>query len=479
MTTEAIEFEVRMAGAPQAAQQIEQVATALEHEGQAARTAATGTAQAATGMDAMARGGQALVQRVAGVANAIQSLSSRLGSADTTAGLVGSVAATTAQFAGMGAQLGPHGAIIGGLIGFASATASAVTSTNDLAEAEARLRGEIEGVDEVMSRAETRRRAFVADERAAASARLDALVARADAARAPAPVDTEASDALTEMMAAAERDLATPRGGGGGGRTSNAEAGYGSAMTEDALASFTSINSEEEVDRRRTIDAELADIDAEAYERTLELIEAEAQARHDADAERIEAEETKNAAILEMNAERLAKEEEAEEQARARQVEAQTEFMELGMNVAGLMTDALGQIASGEKTAEDAFKGLAKAFLQMISQYAMLKAATEFAEAIGAFASFNYGGGALHLAAGVAFTAVAVATGVGAAAINVSKPSAPARPEADQGGSGAKAGGGDVIINWNSPVVTAGTRDDLGRELGALVSAGRARYGGA
>lgn len=138
---------------------------------------------------------------------------------------------------------------------------------------------------------------------------------------------------------------------------------------------------------------------------------------------------------------------------------AQTTMM-LGKSVAA--------IATGEQTAEQAFEGMAKSFLEMIAQYAAMKAATEFADAIASFARYDYSGGAQHIAAGVAFTAVAVATGVGAAAIG-SAPSAPARPEA--GGGTEAAQGGDVVINWNSPVITAGTQAELGRELQAAVSA--------
>jgi hypothetical protein len=139
----------------------------------------------------------------------------------------------------------------------------------------------------------------------------------------------------------------------------------------------------------------------------------------------------------------------------------------LGQTTAAL-GKAVGSIILGEKTTEEAFKGLAAAFLEMISQYATLKAATEFAEAGAAFASFNYGGGAAHIAAGVAFTAVAVATGVGAAAINA-PPQAPARPEAGQQPTEG-GGGGDVNVFWNSPVVTALTRAELGRDISSMVS---------
>jgi hypothetical protein len=103
----------------------------------------------------------------------------------------------------------------------------------------------------------------------------------------------------------------------------------------------------------------------------------------------------------------------------------------------------------------------------MISQYATMKAGVEFADAAASFARYDFGGGAAHIGAGLAFTAVAVATGVGAAALN-SPPSAPARPETTQQGTGT-AKGGDTVINWNSPVVTTATRAELGREIGSML----------
>jgi hypothetical protein len=110
----------------------------------------------------------------------------------------------------------------------------------------------------------------------------------------------------------------------------------------------------------------------------------------------------------------------------------------------------------------------------------MLKAIYEYAEAIASFASYRYDQGAQHLAAGIAYTAVAVAAGAGSAAL--SAPSAkgageekPASPESGRAGDGK--GGGDVVINWNSPVVTAGTRAELGRDMAGMIRAGTQRYG--
>ena len=148
--------------------------------------------------------------------------------------------------------------------------------------------------------------------------------------------------------------------------------------------------------------------------------------------------------------------------------------------IAGGLNDALQAIIAGNKTAEEAFTGLLASFLKYISEQSMLKAIYEYAEAIASFASYRYDQGAQHLAAGIAYTAVAVAAGAGAAAL--SAPSAkgageekPASPESGRAGDGK--GGGDIVINWNSPVVTAGTRAELGRDMAGMIRAGTQRYG--
>jgi hypothetical protein len=156
------------------------------------------------------------------------------------------------------------------------------------------------------------------------------------------------------------------------------------------------------------------------------------------------------------------------------------EYMGVTSVIAGGLNDALQAIIAGNKTAEEAFTGLLASFLKYISEQSMLKAIYEYAEAIASFASYKYDQGAQHLAAGIAYTAVAVAAGAGAAAL--SAPSAkgsseekPASPESGRGDGGG--GGGDIVINWNSPVVTAGTRAELGRDMAGMIRAGTQRYG--
>jgi len=177
--------------------------------------------------------------------------------------------------------------------------------------------------------------------------------------------------------------------------------------------------------------------------------------------------------------------EEAAAAARAEQheaeVERQAELKDALIESADKQREvALQAIIAGNKTAEEAFTGLLASFLKYISEQSMLKAIYEYAEAIASFASYKYDQGAQHLAAGIAYTAVAVAAGAGAAAL--SAPSAkgageekPASPESGRGDGGK--GGGDIVINWNSPVVTAGTRAELGRDMAGMIRAGTQRYG--
>lgn len=139
------------------------------------------------------------------------------------------------------------------------------------------------------------------------------------------------------------------------------------------------------------------------------------------------------------------------------------------------ITQAVQDVASGAKSADEAFKGLLASFLEMISQQAALEAAKEFASSIASFASQDYGGGALHLAAGVAWTAVAVAAG--AASVAVAPPAASAPQSPQQQAPQASAGGGTTILNVNGPILSASGRAGLGREIGQLIDESNRRFG--
>lgn len=218
----------------------------------------------------------------------------------------------------------------------------------------------------------------------------------------------------------------------------------------------------------------IAELEA-ARERTEELLAI----KESLDAEEIEAEHEKQDYLIEIAEEGVARRREAEEaaaEARADHEEEERERreaeLESYMGFVGRGSKAvfktLADVATGTKSAEEAFMGLLASFLEMISEWASLKAAAEFADAAASFARYDYGGGAAHIGAGIAFTAVAVATGVGAAAINAAPPAPPARPEARQD-TGASGGNITNVINWNAPVVTAGTRAELGREINYMI----------
>ena len=141
-------------------------------------------------------------------------------------------------------------------------------------------------------------------------------------------------------------------------------------------------------------------------------------------------------------------------------------------------TSALSSIVAGAESADQAFQGLLAAFLEMLAQQAALEAAKNFAMAISDFASLNPASGALHLAAGAAWTVIAVAAGAGSIAAAPAE-AVPTSPEAaaDTGGG---AGGGTNVLNINGTIISAdgaGDRARAGREVGALVREGTRRFG--
>lgn len=140
------------------------------------------------------------------------------------------------------------------------------------------------------------------------------------------------------------------------------------------------------------------------------------------------------------------------------------------------ITGAVAEIVAGTKSADEAFQGLLSGFLEMLSQQAALEAAKEYAAAVGSFASYDYSGGALHLAAGAAWTGVAIAAG-GAAIATAPSVAQPASPQQEERPS--QPSGGQVVVNLNGAVVTAATHAELGRELSREIAYSNRRFGAA
>lgn len=506
MATERIDFEVRFTGADDAARKASKVADSIDEMDKAAREATARSIDFTT--------------KVAGAASAVQSLTDALGQQGRVAGLIGSLAGSAAAGAQLGATFGPHGALVGGIAGAlvpaitaavdwldrfdresrdAIAAAGDLASTNEqLADSyneivtairaassaqalQSRLAMGLGSSQEQEALVETRRQELERlramergynttlmdsgaslDAQAAASRlreQVRPLIRAAEAALAEA---TEAQrqaalDAVAETEELFDQLVADAQSSGGGGRSGGgARRDAEEESNETLLSLMREITAE--IDEQRRAEEELAAVREANRQKDIEAELGELQRREEA-AQR----------ELELLEEQKLKLDEADREAQEAAESRIASYQDVTGVVVGGLTDALSAIIAGEKTAEDAFKGLLASFLEFISEQAALKAAYEAAAAIESFATQDYAGGAQHIAAALAYGAVAVAAGAGAAAL--SQPSAsgqdrPADPEEREQGEGR---GGDTIINFNSPVVTASTRAELGRDLRSLV----------
>jgi hypothetical protein len=494
---EDVKIRISTEGAEQAERQLGGVAQELGDVATGARSASQSAAQVGAGFTNIARTGQQTAQRIQGVASAVQTLVTQLGSHDRTAGLVASVAGATAQFAAMGSMLGPAGTVVGAVAGFASSIFALNRQAHELADAARDARVEVVSLTEAM--ADRARVSSLNSATASAgdyATEIDRITA-AMTANAAAREELLSGDSFSvghldslnrefralsstlndtrELAAIAEREATavmmedlrdapssgreTPRRGGG--RTREPEPGQFGRGSSDPMA-------DDRINIQESMADRLIEIEERIASRTAEIREAElAKAQEAADIE-VEIAKRQFDMMEELGREQEEQRQAADDAALESRRGAAQEAMGLLGDTTSMLGDSLKAIALGTSTAEEAFTGLAKAFLEMISQYATLKAAAEFAEAAGSAARYDWGGFAGHAAAGVAFTAVAVATGIGAGAIG-GPPAPPAKPEtsanADVGGRG-----GDVVINWNAPVVTASTRAELGRDISGMIS---------
>ena len=506
---EPIRIAVEFTGTDDAVRGTTRVSDGLENMSDRSSAAARATEQLAARQTAAATAAIAFGQRVAAAGAAVQGLMSALGVEGQAAGLIGKITQTSTAMAQLGATLGPQGALVGGILGAAvpamvelfNATERQAEAARDAARAAEEERVAQEALtDRILSQFAARRQVqslmrgegYASPEsarQAAASAAttisdLEGMVERIRRTGEQLGVDTServraledriarergllagATQAEERLVSAAEVAPAARRGGGGRRR---AETPQAAAVDEgDAMAVVRDIIGEQNAALAEQLELmeALNRQKAEAQDKDASIAAARAE-QHEAELERQT--ELKDSLI-----------ESADKQREVADRQRQ-EYMGVTSVIAGGLNDALQAIISGNKTAEEAFTGLLASFLKYISEQSMLKAIYEYAEAIASFASYKYDQGAQHLAAGIAYTAVAVAAGAGAAAL--SAPSAkgsseekPASPESGRGDGGG--GGGDIVINWNSPVVTAGTRAELGRDMAGMIRAGTQRYG--
>lgn len=506
---EPIQIQVEFTGAQEAARAADTVSGRLDNMSTRTEAASRSAQDLAARQTAAATAAIAFGQRLAAAANAIQGVASALGVEGQAAGLLGKITQTSAAMAQLGATFGPQGALVGGIVGaaipaiqgFISVTDQQVESMREAAVAareeqqaqealtdrilgqlaarrqvQAQMRGEGFASPEAARQAATTAQATISD--------LEAMVERLRRTGQQLGVDTSERIRGLEDRIARERGLlagatqaeqslvsraeeAAPARRGGGGRR-RAETPQAAAVDEgDAMAVVRDIIAEQNAALREQAEImeQLNRLKDEAQTKDAQLAQQRAE---EAAAELERQSELKDALIESTDKQR-------EVADRQRQ-----EYQAVTGVIVGGLNDALQSIISGQKTAGEAFEGLLASFLKYISEQSMLKAIFEYAEAIASFASYKYDQGVQHLAAGVAYTAVAVAAGAGAVAL--AQPSGgaqgeqkPASPEAGAAGEGGR--GGDVVINWNSPVVTAGTRAELGRDMASMIRAGSQRFG--
>ena len=518
-----IQIQVEFTGTDEAVRGASAVSGGLDTMSTRTESAAVAADRLAARQTAAATAAIAFGQRLAAASNAVQGITSALGVEGQAAGLIGKITQTSTAMAQLGASFGPQGELVGGIIGAAipaiAAVKQAIDDLNDrnrqwdeqLAEIEQGQRDAEEAVrngtaaineqSDALANASENMRRFIdslstggiqrqaqdssaritelsdqlarvndelrglGDVQGAAAA--DRMLGLQDRARELTTAIAASSDQFEEARGLlSETESAPARRGGGGRRATQREEGAPSEPSAAETMYSEMLAEENEYLRQQ---ADLQEYLNELGQQSMSDIEAHGDLRqreHEAEVERQA--ELKDALI-----------ESADKQREVADRQRQ-EYQAVTGVIAGGLNDALQSIIAGNKTAEQAFTGLLASFLKYISEQSMLKAIYEYAEAIASFASYRYDQGAQHLAAGIAYTAVAVAAGAGSAAL--SAPSSkgageekPASPESGRAGDGK--GGGDIVINWNSPVVTAGTRAELGRDMAGMIRAGTQRYG--
>jgi hypothetical protein len=531
---EDIEINVTFTGADQAAGGAARVANSVEAMGDASEAASRQQQLAAT--QAIAFG-----QRVAGAANAVQSLVTQLGGQSRTAGLIGATINSTTQFAQLGAALGPGGALVGGIVGALIPAIRELIEAQDAAAVSARnLQHEEELLTErgqrmaeerrqqvqrevesgnilTLSEEEVTRATALAAERriqiytdlqrvAGALRRAEeqgmdhtsgrfrewteqAATLRSELVDVTEQINTLDRVTLNRGRAASSEANETgggttpPRRGGGGttmGQQRQFRGGMNTDITQELDATQQLLARQQEITddlraRREAVDA-LAEAEQLRYEQyaanaTAEADAAIALAQAQAEAEQIALDATSRAA------------EKEKELAREHQAAIQENMSSTFSSIIGSMTDVIGQLAEGNATAEEGAQMMLASFLQTLSQMAQVQALAEVARAISSYP--DVAGIAAHVAGALAWGAVAVATGVGGAAISsdVSKAQA-ARQQAEEpasprtSGTSEGKGGGTTIINFNQPVVTAQGNADLGRMLLGPIGVAQRRYPG-
>jgi uncharacterized protein (UPF0335 family) len=495
-------IEIKFENATQSASQVDDVADSLDGLAESQGAVTETAEQAAARQNQLAQRSVDLMGKIAGVTTVIQTMVAAFGSENETASLIGSMAGAASQGAALGLAWGPQGALVGAIVGAAipaltsfvqgledntdemleagRAATTAAENYNSLAEAienaarASRLNMGLGSASEYAGAIDSlneERRNLLA-ERGSTTERVsegrDREIRRRLSAISMEIAELQANSevAAAEELDILEEDLADATRGNGGTRTPDSQERQGTGNDAADAVNALVVTQEASINLR--------------YE-TLDLMDRELQLiRQTADAQNVATSEEHEQ--IDATIERLEKLEQTRANLMREQEENVADSLEVWGEFEGFVGFAIGGItkafslmAEGSATAEEAFLGLLKGFLEYISQWATLNALGEFAEAVKSAASYQWDAFALHLAAGAAFTGVAIATGIGAAAITPPSVSqAEPNDERESGGENQ----GTIVINYNSPIITAGTTAQLGRTMRQTMSTGDRRFGG-
>ena len=291
---------------------------------------------------------------------------------------------------------------------------------------------------------------------------------RREAAAGPA---TDAGAAAADGQRADERRRAARRTSGGGGGGADREA---DRAERERLAS---LHQEELSFTARIEAARDANRDKERawHDEQLRHIQEEADNRRQA----IEVQDS-------MRAEAKERERSDREAADEEIQKSLATIGEAGERVGGVLVDAFVKATSGQKNFGKALAEGAKVELTALGKSEAIKAIVATAEGIG-LTFLNPPAAASKFAEAGLHVAAAAAAGVGAAAAGAIAGGGGHgggggggrgdRPVATSGGGGGGGSPTTTIINWNSPVITAGTHHELGDKLRDLTRDAAARNG--
>jgi hypothetical protein len=144
----------------------------------------------------------------------------------------------------------------------------------------------------------------------------------------------------------------------------------------------------------------------------------------------------------------------------------------------GTLANAFSKGISGQQDFGKALEEGSKATLQQLGTKFVAEGIGALLQAVG-FAATGNPAAAGKAAEGGGLVALGLSLGAASGAINTGAPAAekPDSPPQSGARNGGNTGGGNVVVNWNAPTVTASTSADVGREIARTIRSSESRFG--